>query len=217
MSLTEIMRRLSGADDISWGMYAFSRDILRDRIPPSRKEEMIRKAVACGERTAREAIARWGTPDPGKLAAVLGLKVAYEEQGKVGDRILFAFFTPPNQIQIFREPIARALGEEEMKPLLADGILSEQGIKDLILGHEIFHCLEERDEGIYTRQEQIVLWKLFGYCHRSTVRAVSEIAAMAFTRYLNRPSYSPFALDILLYYNYDKQEALRMCGEVIKD
>ena len=109
-----------------------------------------------------------------------------------------------------REPIEKAAENEEIRKFV-----TEEQIKNLILGHELFHFLEEEDEGIYTRSETITLWKFLGYEHRSTVRALSEIAGMAFTKKLNQFPYSPFTLDILLYYNYNSDEALNIYSEVI--
>ena len=76
--------------------------------------------------------------------------------------------------------------------------------------------LEEEEEEIYTRTETITLWKFFGYRHTSTIRALSEIAGMAFTKNLNQFPYSPFTLDILLYYNYNSSEASAIYAEVMQ-
>lgn len=210
MTIGEMNKRLSEVDDISWGMYAFSRDVLCRKIDDARKQDMIRKAMECGTRKAEETAVRFGTEDPWEIAKSLGLSIVFPKEANVGGRILFALFTPPNQIQIMREPIEKAAENEEIRKFV-----TEEQIKNLILGHELFHFLEEEDEGIYTRSETITLWKFLGYEHRSTVRALSEIAGMAFTKKLNQFPYSPFTLDILLYYNYNSDEALNIYSEVI--
>ncbi len=76
-----------------------------------------------------------------------------------------------------KEPIELAA-----KNGLFEGLFPVEQIERLILGHEIFHFLEEQEEGIYTRREKVILWKLFGYKSKSTVRALSEIAACIFQR-----------------------------------
>ena len=51
MTLGKMIERLSKVDDISWGMYAFSRDVLCRKIDDARKQDMIRKAMECGSDT----------------------------------------------------------------------------------------------------------------------------------------------------------------------
>lgn len=209
-ALREMAEHLSQIDDISWGMYAFSRDILRDKVDSVEKKKMIEKAIRCGQEKAERIIDNMGTEDPWKLAEKLKLKVEFMDRGQIADRVLFALFTPPDRIQIMKEPIERAAGNRELT-----GLITGEQMEKLILGHEIFHYLEEEDEEIYTKNEKIVLWKLFGYESKSTIRALSEIAGMYFSKKINGFPYSPFALDILLYYNYNPDEALKMYREVI--
>ena len=108
MTLGEMIERLSKVDDISWGMYAFSRDVLCRKIDDARKQDMIRKAMECGTRKAEETAVRFGTEDPWEIAKSLGLSIVFPKEATVGGRILFALFTPPNQTHIMREPIEKA-------------------------------------------------------------------------------------------------------------
>ena len=208
--LREMLEHLSQVEDTAWGMYAFSRDMLRHKVGDEQKKDMIQKAICCGYRKAEEIMEQMGTSDPWEIARRLGLTVEYLDRGQIADRVLFALFTPPSQIQIMREPIDKAMGQCDLP-----GFISREQIENLILSHEIFHYLEEEEETIYTRTEKICLWKLLGYENRSTIRALSEIAGMYFSRKINRFPYSPFALDILLYYNYNSEEALEMYREVV--
>ena len=210
MILREMAEGLAKVDDLSWGMYAFSRDVLRDKISEAEKKRMIEEAVCCGYEMADKVMSSLGTWDPWELAEKLKLKVEYGDRGQIADSVLFALFTPPDQIQIMKEPIELAA-----KSRLLEGLLTMEQVERLILGHEIFHYLEEEEKEIYTRKEKVVLWKLFGYKSKSTVRALSEIAGMYFSKKINGFSYSPFALDILLYYNYNSNEALKMYREVL--
>lgn len=210
MILREMAESLAQVEDLSWGMYAFSRDILRDKVSESEKGRMIEQAIRCGYDMADKVMSSLGTWDPWELAEKLKLNVEYEDSGQIADSVLFALFTPPDQIQIMKEPIELAV-----KNGLLEGLLTKAQMERLILGHEIFHFLEEEEEGIYTRREKVILWKLFGYKSKSTVRALSEIAGMYFSKKINGFLYSPFALDILLYYNYNSDEALKMYREVL--
>ena len=48
MNLRKMMKGLAAVDDMTWGMYAFSRDALRDKVDCGRKKEMIEKSICCG-------------------------------------------------------------------------------------------------------------------------------------------------------------------------
>jgi hypothetical protein len=208
--LKTIAEELFQVKDRSWGMYAFSRDILKNKVTDKDKEVMIEKAIRCGEETATWAIEKFGTSDPWEMAEKLKLKVEFTDRGQIADRVLFALFTPPDRVEIMTEPIERLNGSSGLCELF-----TKEEIIKLILGHEIFHYLEDEMKGIYTRNEKVILWKFLGYENKSTLRALSEIGGMYFSRKLNQISYSPFALDILLYYNYSPDEALKMYREVL--
>jgi hypothetical protein len=208
--LKTIAEELFQVKDKSWGMYAFSRDILKNKVTDKDKEVMIEQAIRCGEETADWAIEKFGTSDPWEMAEKLKLKVEFTDRGQIADRVLFALFTPPDRVEIMMEPIERLNGSSGLSELF-----TKEEIIKLILGHEIFHYLEDEIEGIYTRNEKVILWKFLGYENKSTLRALSEIGGMYFSRKLNQISYSPFALDILLYYNYSPDEALKMYREVL--
>lgn len=210
IALQTMIKDLSEVGDIAWGMYAFSRDILCNKVDSVTKESMIKKAISCGYKKADEVMQRFGTNEPQSIAEELRLKVEYVNKGQIADRVLFALFTPPDLIQIMEEPVKKAVNNPDLM-----GFISEEEILSLILGHEIFHYLEEEDEEIYTRTEKIALWKFFGYTNRSTIRALSEIAGMSFTKRLNSFLHSPFALDVILYYNYNTEEAERIYRDVL--
>ena len=210
MILREMAESLAQVDDLSWGMYAFSRDILGDKVSKAEKKRMIEQSICCGYEMADKVMSSMGTWDPWELAEKLKLKVEYGDKGQIADQVLFALFTPPDRIQIMKEPIELAAERG-----LPEGLLTMDQIERLILGHEIFHYLEEEEYGIYTRRETVVLWRLLGYKSKSTVRALSEIAGMYFSKKINGFIYSPFVLDILLYYNYNSNEALKMYREVL--
>lgn len=211
-----LLPALKGIDNETWGEYAFSRELLRDRIPESKKIEMIQKSIRCGEEYADRIQKETGKKEPWNIAEQLGLKVDDSDLPAGVKRVLFAQFTPPNQIEIMREPLEKykavlaGLQGEQAKRLPA-----EEEIRGILLGHEIFHFLEERDSlSIYTRTERIRLWHFWRFQNCSTVGALGEIAGMAFTEKLNCLSYSPFLLDVLLFFGYNPDGAGSICRDI---
>jgi hypothetical protein len=217
LSLVEMIQNLLQVDDESWGLYAFSRDILKDRIPADKKIEMISKAMSCGKEYAQRIVREYGSSDMHTIAEKLKLKIVYQDAMMTGKRILFASYTPPDEIGIMTEPVDKAVQlilKDE--PVLIE-YFQKDSIMNTILGHEIFHYIEDQFElEIYTRTEKILLWNFLGFKNHSTVRALGEIGAMAFTKELNGLKYSPFILDILLYYSYDSSNAEKIYHDVLE-
>lgn len=214
--LVEMIQNLLQVDDGSWGLYAFSRDILKERIPADKKIDMIKKAMACGREYAQLMIREFGSSDVHTIAEKLKLKVLLQDEMIIGKRILFACYTPPNEIEIMTEPVDKA-AELILKDESMLEYFEKKSIINIILGHEIFHCIEDQfEQEIYTRTEKILLWNILGLKNSSTVRALSEIGAMAFTKELNGLKYSPFILDILLYYAYDSSSAEKIYRDVLE-
>ncbi|MDF2483850.1 MAG: hypothetical protein K0R46_18 [Herbinix sp.] len=212
----EMLHHLLEVDDDTWGLYAFSRELLNKRIQPDQKLTMIAKANACGKEYAQKIVSEIGSSDIKTIAKALKLKVEYHDLSMIGKRVLFARFTPPSLIEIMEEPILRAVKRISEESLFLVEEFQHNDIIDIILGHEIFHFVEERyTQQIYTRTEKILLWKFLGYKNYSVIRTLGEIGAMAFTKELMRLSYSPFLLDVLLYYSYDPASAEKIYKDVL--
>ncbi|WP_059053868.1 hypothetical protein [Paenibacillus senegalimassiliensis] len=214
--LEDMIGTLLPMDDQTWGAYAFSRDVLKRRIRPEQMTEMTDEAIHCGKDYAQRMITEYGCRDARLLAERMELTVQFEPTSITGKRILFACYTPPDHIVIMDEPISKAaLLVSQEAPGLVE-LFRQDDIMNTILGHEIFHAVEERFESeIYTRTRKIELWHFLGVKNYSRVRALSEIAAMAFTRELNRLDYSPFILDFLLYVSYDSSGAESIYRDVL--
>lgn len=204
LDLIEMIHNLLQVDDESFGLYAFSRDILKERIPYHKKLEMIKKSIDCGKTYARRIIKECGCSNTNTIAEYLSLKIVSQNESITGNRILFANYTPPDNIEIMTEPINQATELIMKKESILIELFNKNSIMDIIMGHEIFHYLEDKyEQEIYTRTEKILLWNFLGFKNYSTIRTLSEIAAMAFTKELNGINFSPFILDVLLYYGYD--------------
>jgi hypothetical protein len=208
-SLIDMTAALRRVDDETWGFYAFSADFLNNLIPDEKKREMIRKAIECGEDCADRVVKETGESSPGTIARRFGLEIVENDFQMTGNQKLFARFTPPKKIEIFQEPLKKYEGvlagvSEEQASLL----ISLREIYNLVLGHEIYHYMEECNAGtIYSRAEKYTLWRFFGFHYDTTVNALGEIAGMAFSRKLNHADYSPFLLDVLLFFGYDFEQA----------
>jgi hypothetical protein len=177
--LGEMIQNLLKIDDEVWGLYAFSRDILKERVPINKRLEMIKKAVTCGREYAEYVTHEHGSSDVNVIAERLKLKVRLQDGRIIGKRILFACYTPPDEIEIMTEPVEKAAQQRlKNEPTLVE-YFEKNSIMNTILGHEIFHYIEDKfEQKIYTRTEKILLWNFMGLKNFSTIRALGEIGAM---------------------------------------
>ena len=94
-------------------------------------------------------------------------------------------------------------------------LLRRENLTNTLLAHELFHAVEERHvKEIYTRTERVELWRK-PFSNKSTISCLSEIAAMAFAGKLLDLKVSPYMLDVLLVYSYDKNAAWGLYDEIM--
>lgn len=217
-SLIEMITALRRIDDEAWGAYAFSADLLNDRIPEEKKRRMIQEAIRCGEDCADRVVRETGESSPAAIARRFGLTIVENSFSMTGSRKVFARFIPPAKIEIFTEPVERyakvlaGASDQQVAQLIPI-----QEINRLVLGHEIYHYVEECSaDTIYSRTEKYELWHFFGFRYVTAVNALGEIAGMAFSRKLSRVAYSPFLLDVLLFFDYNYQQTTAIFQNIMK-
>ena len=211
IQLADIIRELSGVDDVSWGLYQFSRDRYRDRLSQEEKADLIASSNKAGRREAMRMKEEMGTTDPYQIAQKLGLRISFSDMKQQRGRIVFATFEHPDKVTLMNEPVELALSADDARALV-----DPEEARRLMVAHEIYHVLEDRDPSLHTSDRKVVIWKLFGKEHLGTLQAPSEIAAAAFSRELNGASFSPLMLDIMLYWSYDRDSAYGLYQEVVR-
>lgn len=209
--LKEMVHTLAGFTDEMWGRYAFSREPLEGKFTSEQKSEYTAKANACGREWAERMAKEYGARSPRLLAQRMGMKVEIARKPVGGGLVLFAQFVQPDEITIFTDCIDKASGLQEE---CGCPILKKETLMDILMAHELFHAVEEQHEKeIYTRTEKVELWK-GPFSNRSSIACLSEIAAMSFAAQLLGLNVSPYMLDILLVFSYDKNAAWGLYDEI---
>ena len=209
--LREMAQTLTTLNETQWGRYAFSRDPLEGKFTGAQKDGYTAKAGECGREWAERIAAQYGTRRPQELLRAMRLKLKTPAVPIGGNQVLFDQFIQPDEITVFTDCIDKAadLAGESGCPLL-----ERDALLDVLLAHEIFHAVEERHGNeIYTQTEKVELWHK-PFSNRSSIACLSEIAGMAFAQALLDLPYSPYALDALLVYPYDKNAACGLYAEI---
>lgn len=209
---SEMAEKLGALSEEDWGRYAFSREPLEGRFSDEQKMQYTAKANACGREWALKIAEQYGTRNPKELAEKMGMKVKTPKIPVGGGLVLFAQFVEPDEITIFTDCVDKAakLYEE-----CRCEMLQKENLKNTLLAHELFHAVEEQHvKEIYTRTEKVELWRK-PFSNKSTISCLSEIAAMAFAAELLDLNVSPYMLDVLLVYSYDKNAAWGLYDEIM--
>lgn len=212
VELSEMVRTLEGFSEKEWGRYAFSREPLEGKFSEAQKEEYTRKANECGRTLAEQIAEEYGTRDTKKLAEKMGMKVKMPKVPVGGGLVLFAQYVEPDEITIFTDCVDKA---SELVEECGCSLLKRENLMNVLLAHELFHAVEEKHaKEIYTRTEKVELWRK-PFSNKSSISCLSEIAAMAFAAQLLHLTVSPYMLDVLLVYSYDKNAAWGLYDEIV--
>lgn len=211
-----IVEDLCAIPEEEWAYYAFSREPLNGKFSDAERLELTKQAIACGRAYAEKLAAECGSRDPETLAAYLGLDVDYPEMPQNASRVLFAEFREPKTIHIFMDGVRK--GEELFTRHGVSAFMGEGfQLSKLLLGHEIFHFVEEKyRKEIWTRTYRIRLWNVGPVKNTSTVMVLGEIAAMAFAKALTGITFSPYVLDAFLVYGYSPEAASGLYEEMME-
>lgn len=208
-SLRSMMEHLLSLDETAWYLYAWSRDPLEGRFSREQKLAYGFRAAECGRSEAQLIL---GKTDVWDIAARMGLKVLTPQVPGGGGHVIFAQYQEPDSITIFMDGAERAqklIREEKL-----EGLLGNRAVKDVLLAHELFHVTEYRKRDcIFTQTEKVELWKK-PFSNRSRILCLGEIAGMEFARCLTGITFTPYVLDVLMMYGYDKEAATALYEEI---
>ncbi|MDU0991071.1 MAG: hypothetical protein E7A71_09845, partial [Enterococcus faecium] len=173
--LEELLNKLQQIPEEIWGFYQFQRDLFWKKIPLSKQKILIQQSIDCGIETACSIQKKYPFADVGEICEQMAIPIVPCESEQINERITFATYAEDEGIRLMTEPLEK---------LKCSGLtsISKETAQALIIGHELFHHIEASVKGIYTQKEKIVLWRLPFYTHQSTIRALSEIAAMSFSK-----------------------------------
>ena len=192
----EMIEKLGALTEEDWGKYAFSREPLEGRFSNEQKMQYTHKANDCGREWAEK----------------IAMKVKTPKVPVGGGLVLFAQFVEPDEITIFTDCVDKASKLEEE---CGCDLLRRENLTNTLLAHELFHAVEEQHvKEIYTRTERVELWRK-PFSNKSMISCLSEIAAMAFAGKLLDLKVSPYMLDVLLVYSYDKNAAWGLYDEIM--
>jgi hypothetical protein len=169
-----------------------AKDKVFQKLEEEKRIELIKEAISIGDEVAGWVIEEYGTNDPRKIAARLGVRIFGEDEGKAKRS---EYRKESKEIVIYRNFHKRLLREVKSSQL------SENLLK-FIVAHELFHHLEVNRVGEIYKRFKFKIWELGPYVKEGYIKGLSEVAAQAFTHSLLKLEISPQNFDYLTYILY---------------
>ncbi|MFH1387569.1 MAG: hypothetical protein ABIH50_07880 [bacterium] len=172
---------------------ALAKDKVFQKLPEVEKNEVIKKVITIGDETAQWVAGEYGTSDPRKIAAKMGLKIFGEERKNIKAS---EYRRKEREIIISRKFHEKLLREIESREL------SERLLK-IVVAQKLFLHLEHERLGEVYKRYKFVVWKVGPFVREKMVKALSEVAASAFTQTLLKFEVTPQVFDYLLMTSFN--------------
>lgn len=194
--------------DQDWRYYSFSRDPLIGKITPAMRSEHGQKTVACAQNIAHRMRTEYPTQTPEQIASLLGVKIQNRKIVADFGYTMYAWYEEPDTIVISHENLDLAdklIIEEKLNEFVGNVATA-----DVVIGHELYHFLEQTVPDVYSTLELITLWKIGPFKNRSRIVSLEEIGAMTFTQELMRLNCSPYIFEFIMLCALNIQKAKKL-------
>lgn len=172
-------------------------DILGAKLSEVKQEELVRLALECGQEYAKWYLQlNKVETNIVEIARSQNIDIEWLDSIGVSNVVIFGQYTPPRKITLNKHAIATIVTNAETYGIEH---LTFDVISNIILGHELYHWVEEQfEEEIFTRTHQEVLWKFLGFQMKSRIGVLAEVAAMEFSRCINDSNISSYVMNQLI-------------------
>lgn len=210
-TLEQLFNDLCSINDNTWALYALKNDTQSNRF--LNQQDML---VLCNnvkediERLHNTMICSYKELNTSELMNQLCITLCHETIISNPAQPVLARFISPDRIIIDITQVGKLSGSESLKNLI-----NVELIEKIIIGHELYHVLEDRNQTLQSQQKFAFKRYKFLSAKRMRIQALSEYGAMYFSRLINNLPYSPYVLDFLIWWAINKNEALNIYDEII--
>lgn len=172
-----------------------SNDRVFQKLTEDHKLKLVKEVISIGDEVAAWVVAEYGTKDPRKVAAAMGVKVLGEDRGKARG---WEYRRKKREIVVYRNFHEKLLREVQ-NPKLSENLLK------YFVAHELFRHLEMSRIGEISMRYKFKSWQIGPFIREKQIRGLSRVAAQAFTHSLLQLEISPEVFDYLTYILYTNQ------------
>lgn len=202
----EIVQQILNIKDDQWWESIFRQDPMYNRLGKDQIEQFITLGVTTGEEYALRKHQQLQERELSDIVEDLGIDLKFEEEYGFEGLVVFANFSQPNTIRIFKKNIIL------FKKFMEDENITDMppiDVEKTLFYHELFHFFEVSDDALKLDNIRFESFRIGPIKLKSRLIALSEIAAMSFTRKLTESPVNPCALNILMQMPHDYKRAVK--------
>ncbi len=165
------------------------KDKVFQTLTDDNKLSLVNEVLEIGKENADWAANEYSTHDPRKIAVSMGLRVTGEEVGKLKGSV---YRKDQKEIIVFRDYHDK-LAKRIDHPQLSDNLLK------LLVAHKLFQHIELERIGEVYKRYKFKVWQFGPFVKEKPIKALSNVAAHAFTLHLLGLDLTPKVFDYLTY------------------
>lgn len=196
-SVRETVRALLARDDTAWYAYRMRADIQGRTLSARESGEVIRRSVE----TAEEIASRFRGPGqdtcPASIAQRLGVRIRQTADEGIGGYMYMGLSDPAAHTILLNSATLGKVTDFLTEHALTDWI-APPTVRTVALYHELFHAIEDRTPGIYTRSRMLQRRILGLFPYRKGLELAGEIGAIHFSKCMSGIPYSPCLYEQIL-------------------
>jgi hypothetical protein len=138
-----------------------------------------------------------------------------ESNDESGFGILYlAKFEPDNNVRLYTNQVKNV--ESTIKKIGVSHLVPPALVKPLLLAHEFYHVLENRNPNLFTENHRHTLWRFGPFSHASRIIALSEIGATSFAKTICDVTFNPTILNYALLLKNNPHSAQRFYERIVE-
>lgn len=212
-TIRNIIENLLNIKEEEFAHYFLSYDTLYRKFNHKEKNQYVKNAIECGKKESYELKKIYKNIND--ISYNFNLKIekldgTIESNGN----FVFAQYIEPDNIKISMDCVNKAYNL--IKEYNLEDYFFNTSLINLLLAHELFHKIEyNKNKTIYTQTEKIELW-IKPFSNKSKIMQLSEIAAMSFVKNILDLKFSPYIMDYLFIYCYNKDMCYKLYYDTIQ-
>lgn len=212
-TIRNIIENLLTIREEEFAYYYLSYDTLYRKFSHKQKFQYIKNAIECGNEEAYELKKTYKSIT--QILDSFNLKIEkIDALIEYNGNLVFAQYISPDKIKISVDCINKV--NNLIKECNLEDYFFNTSLINLLLAHELFHKIEySKRNTIYTQTERIELW-IKPFSNKSKIMQLSEIAAMSFVKNIVDLKFSPYLMDYLFIYCYNKDMCLKLYDDTIR-
>lgn len=177
--------------DEFWYERLLEKDSVSKQLNSAFKSSIIKKSMQEAATQKLRIERTLGRLRPEEYLNILGFEIVREEPNLMPSFLYMGLLVPDfNQVRL-NETVIR-LGEDWMAERFKSDEPVRKQFREIILFHELYHALEERIPGLYTKNVIIRSHVIGPFFRNCSIHSPSEIGAIHFSKLAAGVSFCPF-------------------------